>query len=83
MQPVQRGSSRPQLGNVKLEVLLTCELPCCIGSGIYISLKFRAEVQAQRIVGVLMTFKAMGLGEITNEVIIDFFNALDVRPRRL
>ena len=47
MQPVQRGSSRPQLGNVKLEVLLTGELPCCIGSGIYISLKFRAEVQAQ------------------------------------
>ena len=48
-------------------------MPCCVGSGIYISLKFRAEVQAQRIVGVLMTFKTMGLGEITNEVIIDFF----------
>lgn len=57
----------------------------CTGSGIYISLKFRAEVQAQRIVGVLMTFKTMGLGEITNEVIIDFFffSVLDIRPRRL
>ena len=52
---------------------MTCKLPCCTCSGIYISLKFRAEVQAQRIVGVLMTFKTMGLGEITNEVIIDFF----------
>ena len=52
---------------------MTCKLLCCTGSGICISLKFRAEVQAQRIVGVLMTFKTMGLGEITNEVIIDFF----------